>query len=165
VCLASGGQDLEELAGRIEKLVRPELPTTLIEKLKKLPELARTAEQHDAQASAAASARRWWRQTILTWRACRYPVLARATRGLHYVRIDTDEGPGDGRAEPRALSNPGDGPRKAAMHWQVHHDGARHWRGWAARGKHHPPVAGDLRRRPGDCVCGVGAACCPGSAR
>ncbi len=30
------------------------------------------------------------------------------------------------------------GPRKAAMHWQMHHDGARHWRRYAAKGQPTP---------------------------
>ncbi|MCC6676346.1 MAG: UbiD family decarboxylase [Phycisphaerales bacterium] len=30
------------------------------------------------------------------------------------------------------------GPRHMAMHWHVHHDGARHWRSWKARGERMP---------------------------
>ncbi|MFM9995649.1 MAG: UbiD family decarboxylase domain-containing protein, partial [Phycisphaerales bacterium] len=30
------------------------------------------------------------------------------------------------------------GPRTMAMHWHVHHDGARHWRSWKARGEAMP---------------------------
>ncbi len=30
------------------------------------------------------------------------------------------------------------GPRTMAMHWHVHHDGARHWRSWKARGQPMP---------------------------
>ena len=30
------------------------------------------------------------------------------------------------------------GPRTMAMHWHVHHDGARHWRSWKARGEPMP---------------------------
>lgn len=30
------------------------------------------------------------------------------------------------------------GRRHAAMHWHMHHDGARHWRSWKARGKAMP---------------------------
>lgn len=30
------------------------------------------------------------------------------------------------------------GRRHAAMHWHMHHDGARHWRSWKARGKPMP---------------------------
>jgi len=30
------------------------------------------------------------------------------------------------------------GPRHIAMHWHTHHDGARHWRSWKARGERMP---------------------------
>ncbi len=30
------------------------------------------------------------------------------------------------------------GPRTMAMHWHIHHDGARHWRSWKARGEPMP---------------------------
>jgi len=30
------------------------------------------------------------------------------------------------------------GPRRCAMHWHLHHDGARHWRSWKARGERMP---------------------------
>lgn len=30
------------------------------------------------------------------------------------------------------------GPRRLAMHWHVHHDGARHWRSWKALGRPMP---------------------------
>lgn len=30
------------------------------------------------------------------------------------------------------------GPHTAAMHWHVHHDGARHWRSWKAKGERMP---------------------------
>ena len=36
---ALGTDNLESLAGRVQQLVKPEIPTTLIEKMKKLPDL------------------------------------------------------------------------------------------------------------------------------
>jgi len=30
------------------------------------------------------------------------------------------------------------GPRTMAMHWHMHHDGARHWRSWKAKGERMP---------------------------
>ncbi len=30
------------------------------------------------------------------------------------------------------------GPRTMAMHWHIHHDGARHWRSWKSRGEKMP---------------------------
>ena len=43
VKLALGCIDLEELAGRVQQMVKPELPTTLLEKMKKLPDLVKMA--------------------------------------------------------------------------------------------------------------------------
>jgi 4-hydroxy-3-polyprenylbenzoate decarboxylase len=41
--LALGVENFEELADRVQQLVKPEMPTTLLEKMKKLPQLARLA--------------------------------------------------------------------------------------------------------------------------
>ncbi|MCH8969652.1 MAG: UbiD family decarboxylase, partial [Planctomycetes bacterium] len=41
--MALGCANFEEMAQRIESLVKPQMPTTLIDKMKKLPELARLA--------------------------------------------------------------------------------------------------------------------------
>ncbi|GMU22538.1 MAG: hypothetical protein AMXMBFR13_26230 [Phycisphaerae bacterium] len=41
--LALGCDNLEELAGRVQQLVKPEVPTTLMEKMKKIPDLVKLA--------------------------------------------------------------------------------------------------------------------------
>lgn len=40
MCLALGCRDFDEVAARVKNLIKPEIPTTLMQKLKKLPELA-----------------------------------------------------------------------------------------------------------------------------
>ena len=40
MCLAFGAESYQEVAERVEALIKPEIPTTLIQKIKKLPELA-----------------------------------------------------------------------------------------------------------------------------
>src|SRR5688572_3686513 len=40
---ALGTNNLEELAARVQQLVKPEMPTTLLEKMKKLPDLIKMA--------------------------------------------------------------------------------------------------------------------------
>lgn len=40
ICLALGATTLDEIAARVKSLIKPEIPTTLLQKLKKLPELA-----------------------------------------------------------------------------------------------------------------------------
>lgn len=64
----------------------------------------------------------------------RYITLA----GIHTIHAD------DCDAERPASHNIGMyrvqllGRRTLAMHWHVHHDGARHWRSWKARGERMP---------------------------
>src|SRR5881392_3878057 len=41
--LALGTKNLEELAARVQQLVKPEIPTTLMEKMKRLPDLMKMA--------------------------------------------------------------------------------------------------------------------------
>ncbi len=41
--LSLGCDDFEELADRVSRMIKPEIPATLMEKLKKLPELAKMA--------------------------------------------------------------------------------------------------------------------------
>ncbi|MBP9025915.1 MAG: UbiD family decarboxylase, partial [Phycisphaerae bacterium] len=43
MCLALGAASFEEIAERVRHVLRPEVPTTLVQKLKKLPELAQLA--------------------------------------------------------------------------------------------------------------------------
>jgi 4-hydroxy-3-polyprenylbenzoate decarboxylase len=138
VCLALGCRDLEELAERIEKLVRPELPTTLIEKLKMLPELARLSnmgpktvrsgvcqevvETEKADLGSLPIIQCWpgdaGRYITLGSTLTKDPETGEGNLGLYRIQVM--------------------GPRRAAMHWQVHHDGARHWRRCAARGEPTP---------------------------
>lgn len=64
----------------------------------------------------------------------RYITLA----GIHTIHAD------DIDADKPASHNIGMyrvqllGPRTLAMHWHIHHDGARHWRSWRKRGQRMP---------------------------
>lgn len=67
------------------------------------------------------------------WRG-RYITLA----GIHTVHADDAENPRPpshniGMYRVQLL-----GKQRAAMHWHIHHDGARHWRSWKAKGKKMP---------------------------
>ncbi len=138
VCLALGCSDLGELAGRVEKLVRPEMPTTLIEKLKKLPELARLSyltpktvrggicqevvETDKADLGSLPIIQCWpgdaGRYITLGSTLTKDPASGETNLGLYRIQVM--------------------GPRRAAMHWQMHHDGARHWRRYTAKGVRTP---------------------------
>ncbi|GMV96071.1 MAG: hypothetical protein AMXMBFR83_04400 [Phycisphaerae bacterium] len=163
VKLALGCADLEELAERVQQLVRPEMPTTLIEKMKKIPDLVKMAgygpkvvkrgicqeEVHtdDADLTALPIIQCWPadgdpsseppelspRPPIAEaagaeGRTGRYVTLA----GIYTKDPEThDRNVGMYRVQVF-------GPKLAAMHWHVHHDGARHHRRWAARGEPMP---------------------------
>lgn len=138
MCLALGCDNLEELAQRVEKLVRPELPTTLLEKLKKLPELARLSnmmpktvrsgvcqevvETQKADLGSLPVIQCWpgdaGRFITLGSTLTKDPDTGEMNLGLYRIQVME--------------------PCKAAMHWQMHHDGARHWRRYAALGKPTP---------------------------
>lgn len=163
VKLALGCDDLEELAERVQQLVRPEMPTTLIEKMKKIPDLVKMAgygpkvvkrgicqeEVHtdDADLTALPIIQCWPADGDLSseppepsprppiteaagaeGRTGRYVTLA----GIYTKDPEThDRNVGMYRVQVF-------GPKLAAMHWHVHHDGARHHRRWAARGEPMP---------------------------
>ncbi len=64
----------------------------------------------------------------------RYITLA----GIHTIHADDRDNPKPtshniGMYRVQLL-----GPRRLAMHWHIHHDGARHWRSWKALGKAMP---------------------------
>src|SRR4051812_18954998 len=154
--------DLESLAARVQLLVKPEIPTTFMEKLKKLPDLMKMAS---------------YPPKVVRSGICQQVVLEGDQADLTRLPIiqcwplDGDLTSGevfDEAAAQRAASiqtgtgryitlggihtrNPHDGsrnigmyrvqihgPRKAAMHWHMHHDGARHFRMYQKLGQKMP---------------------------
>jgi len=162
VNLALGTDNLESLAARVQQLVKPEIPTTLLEKMKKLPDLlklgtfppksARTGicQQVIHEGDAADL-------TKLPLIQC-WPLDGDLTSGQVYdpaaAQRAADQHPGTGRYITFAgihTKNPetGDrnigmyrvqlfGSRLAAMHWHMHHDGARHFRLYQRRNEKMP---------------------------
>jgi len=161
---------LEGLAHRVEELVKPEPPTGLMEKIRKGLELARLAQLPPKVVSSGAcqevvltgDAIDLTRLPIIKcWpddgdpQTCGYPLspeqagtaggLGRyiTLAGMYTIHPD-DAGKPDG--EPRPSRNIGMyraqliDKTHTAMHWHIHHDGARHWRAWKkhnqARGDH-----------------------------
>jgi 4-hydroxy-3-polyprenylbenzoate decarboxylase len=153
----------EALADKVAKLVKPEPPTGLMEKLKKLPELAKIAS---------------FPPRIVSSGACQQVVRKGDEVDLFSLPIikcwphdgdprkvgfdvDMPAGGGEGRfitfgqtytIHPDDAGK--DGPRTSrnigmyrqqlidrnhtAMHWHMHHDGAGHWRAWKKFGKPMP---------------------------
>lgn len=167
----------ESLAEKIEKLVKPEPPPTLLAKLQKIPELIEIAKippkkvrsgicqevvytgdrvdltqlplircwPHDgdfaslgypAHVNGAAVAAHGL-GTGPDWESNfrgRYITLG----GVHTIHADDvgkDSPPSRNIGMYRAQLF---GKRHLAMHWHMHHDGARHWRSWKAKGERMP---------------------------
>jgi 4-hydroxy-3-polyprenylbenzoate decarboxylase len=204
MCLALG-----DLAARVKNLVKPEIPTTLMEKLRKIPELAQLGSLPpkivrkgvcqevvltDAADLTALPVIQCWpgdgdlsknvyahirdivqmaREGGQTGAAAMPAVYRDATRrGLAATNEGSEHARGlfadDANLDPARLMPPaqsgryitlgavftknpetGDrnigmyrvqvfGPKLAAMHWHMHHDGARHYRKWRERGQRMP---------------------------
>jgi 4-hydroxy-3-polyprenylbenzoate decarboxylase len=154
---ALGTTSLDALAERVQQLVKPEIPATLIEKMKRLPDLLKMASfppkvvksgicqevVHEgdnadltklpiiqcwpldgdlrsgqafdsaAAASAASAQTGTGRYITLGGIHTKNPITGDRNIGMYRVQVH--------------------GPHKAAMHWHMHHDGARHFRMWKAR--------------------------------
>jgi 4-hydroxy-3-polyprenylbenzoate decarboxylase len=159
---ALGTENLEALAARVQQLVKPEIPTTLMEKMKKLPDLIkmagfppkvvrsgicqqvvyegeaadlnrlpiiqcwpldgdlRSGQVFDPDAAEKAAAMQSGTGKYITFGGIhtRNPVDGSRNIGMYRVQVH--------------------GPRLAAMHWHMHHDGARHFRLWQRRGEKMP---------------------------
>ncbi len=136
--LALGCDSFETLADRVQQLLKPEMPTTLIAKMKKLPELAKLAGYAAKvvktgicqQVVHTDDANVFDLPVIQCWPedAGRFITLA----GMLTQDPDTGErNLGMYRAQLFE-------PKMTAMHWHIHHDGAGHHRKYAARGQRMP---------------------------
>jgi len=146
---ALGCGDFAELADRIAALLKPEIPATLLAKLKRLPELAKLSSLAPRVSKKPA--------------LCQQVVHTGATADLTALPV-IQCWPGDGASHPAGAvagryitlgcvvtadpetgeRNTGIyrvqlfGPRRAGMHIHPHHDGARHWREYRRRGEPMP---------------------------
>jgi len=162
VNLALGSKNLAELAGRIEDLIKPQMPTTFMEKVKKLPDLLKLGSFPPKTVRSGIC-----QQVVLEGEQAdltRLPLL-------QCWPLDGDLSSGQ-VADPAAVKSDGAGQsgtgryitfggvhtvdpetgarnigmyrvqmhsaRLCAMHWHMHHDGARHFRRWQARGEKMP---------------------------
>lgn len=138
MCLALGCDDFDALAARVRNLLKPEIPTTLMQKLKKLPELAQLGSLpprivkrgvcqevvHTSDADLfALPALQCWPQDggrYITLGAVFTKDPETRDRNVGMYRVQLFE------------------PKLAAMHWHMHHDGARHFRRYQQRGERMP---------------------------
>jgi len=138
VGLALGCDNLEELGQRVERLIKPELPATLMAKLRKLPDLMRLSSY-----APKVVARGVCQEVVHTDDADlgMLPALKCWPQdGGRYITL--------GGIVTRSLQTGQDNvgmyrvqimePKLAAMHWHMHHDGARHWRMYERAGQKMP---------------------------
>lgn len=138
MCLALGCTDFAELADRVQALLKPEIPTTLMQKLRKLPELAQlgslppkivrrgvcqeVVHADDADLLALPALKCWpqdgGRYITLGAVFTKDPETGERNVGMYRVQLFE--------------------PKLAAMHWHPHHDGARHFRRYRERGQRMP---------------------------
>lgn len=151
--LALGCESFEEMAQRIESLIKPQMPTTLIDKMKKLPELARLSgfapkivkkgrcqevvHTDDADLTALPLLQCWPHDGRSGYGG--KPANAEGGTG-RYVTFggiytkDCDSAERNVGMYRVQLYD----AKTMAMHWHMHHDGARHYRGYAAAGERMP---------------------------
>ncbi len=157
---ALGTENLESLAARVQELVKPEIPTTLLEKMRKLPDLIKLGSYPPRSVRSGIC-----QQVVLEGDRAdltRLPIIqcwpldGNLDSGQVFDRQECARiaQRGSGRYITFAgihTKNPqtGDrnigmyrvqlfGPRQCAMHWHMHHDGARHFRLYKARNEKMP---------------------------
>ena len=159
--MALGCEDFEALAARVQKLVKPEPPTTLMEKMKMLPELAKIAGY------APKHVKRGICQEVVRTNDADLLSLPIIKCWPHDGGSDDEVIAGKGTKAQRHKGTEGEGryitfagiyttapdgsepnigmyriqvtgPKSAIFHCHMHHDGARHQRMWAAQGQDMP---------------------------
>ena len=155
MCLALGATDFEQVAQRVKTLIKPEIPTTLMAKLKKLPELAQlgslppkivkrgvcqeVVHRDDADLYSLPTLKCWpldgspelpgeGHQEMADAGVGRYITLG----GVFTKHPETGER-NVGMYRVQLFE-----PKLAAMHWHMHHDGARHFRAHQKLGRRMP---------------------------
>jgi 4-hydroxy-3-polyprenylbenzoate decarboxylase len=156
MCLALGCDDFEEVAARVQNIIKPEIPTTLMQKLRKLPELAQlgslppklvkrgvcqeVVQTDDADLFDLPVIKCWPHDgEPAKLGDAREPVATEGVPG-RYITLGGvfTKNPETGDRNIGMYRVQLFGPRLAAMHWHMHHDGARHFRLYRSRGERMP---------------------------
>jgi 4-hydroxy-3-polyprenylbenzoate decarboxylase len=136
--IALGCESFEQLAERVQQLVKPEMPTTLMAKMKKLPDLVKLAGYTPKVVRNGIC-----QQIVKTDEADLFelPVIQcwpdDGGRFITFAGIytkDRDSGERNVGMYRVQLFE----PKMTAMHWHMHHDGPRHHRKYKAVGERMP---------------------------
>lgn len=138
MCLALGCNDFEEVARRVKNIIKPEIPTTLMQKLRKLPELAQLGSLPPRVVKRGPC-----QEIVQTADADLYtlPVLqCWPEDGGRYITLGGvfTKNPETGERNVGMYRVQLFEAKLAAMHWHIHHDGARHFRLYQKRGERMP---------------------------
>jgi len=136
---ALGVQSFDEIAQRLAALLKPAIPTGLMNKVRRIPQLVQLASFAPKLVKKAPCQQIAWQNDqidldrlpiLKCWPldGGRYITLA----GVYTKHPQTNER-NVGMYRVQQLST-----RTCAMHWQIHHDGAAHARAWAATGQKMP---------------------------
>src|SRR3954465_14886250 len=159
---ALGTENLEALAARVQQLVKPEIPTTLMEKMKRLPDLIKMAgfppkvvkagicQQVVYEGDAADLGKlpiiQCWpldgdlrSGQVFDQAAAQRAADAQTGTGKYITLAGVHtRNPVDGSRNIGMYRVQVHGPRLAAMHWHMPHEGARHFRLGERRGERMP---------------------------
>ncbi len=158
-----GVTDFQELADKIQELVKPQVPTSFMDKVKKLPDLARLAGMTPKMVRGGIC------QQVINTENVNLQELPIIKCWPHdgecgYAGKPKDAPAGTGRFITLGgihTKHPETGERNVgmyrmqvldekstAMHWHMHHDGARYFRMYKERGEKRMPAAVVLGGEP-----------------
>jgi 4-hydroxy-3-polyprenylbenzoate decarboxylase len=138
MCLALGAESFDAVAARVKNIIKPEIPTTLLQKLRKLPELAQLGSLPPRIVRRGIC-----QEVVRTDDANLFdlPVIqCWPEDGGRYITLGAvfTKNPETGDRNIGMYRVQLFEPRLAAMHWHMHHDGARHFRLYRQRGEKMP---------------------------
>lgn len=151
--MALGCNDLEEMADRVQSLIKPEVPATLIDKMKKLPELARIAgfapktvkrgvcqevvHTDDANLFDLPIIQCWPGDGQEGYAGKPEDALGGTGKYITFAGIYT-KNPENGQPNVGMYRVQLYDQKTMVTHWHIHHDGARLFRMYAAANKPMP---------------------------
>ena len=151
--IALGVSSFDELTARLGELVNPDVPTNLMDKLKKLPQLAKLAgvgpkvvkhgmcqdvvHTDDADLTSLPIIQCWPHDGESGYGLKPADYKEGTGRYITFAGVYT-KNPATGIRNVGMYRVQVFGRKLAAMHWHVHHDGARHFREYKKRGEKMP---------------------------
>ncbi len=151
--LALGVRNFEEFADRIQDLIKPQMPTGLLDKMKKLPQLAKLASfgpkvvkrgqcqevihTDGANLLDLPIIQCWPYDGQAGFGAKPADAIGGTGRYITFSGIYTKD-PDSGERNVGMYRVQVFSEKLAAMHWHMHHDGARHFRKYKSRGEKMP---------------------------